>query len=71
MNIQRLAYHYAQIDLITYECVSCFTCSYEITDPDFIQIPSYRGEYVGTYYNPNDGLFYYDPEYTQVFDPDA
>lgn len=71
MNIQRLAYHYAQIDLTTYECVGCFTCSYQIVDPEFIQIDSYKGEYVGTYYNPTDGNFYYDPEYTQIFDPNA
>lgn len=71
MNIQRLAYHYAQILLETGECVACFTCSYEITEPDYIQIPSYRDEYVGTYYNFNDGKFYYDSDYTQLFDPNA
>lgn len=66
---KRLAYHYAQIDLVTYECVGCFTCSYQINDPEFIQIASYKDEYVGTFYNPADGLFYYDSEYTRVFTP--
>lgn len=69
MSVQRLAYHYAQISLSNYECIGCFTCSYEITDPDFIRIPSYRSEYVGKYYNPVDGLFYYEPEYVTVFQP--
>lgn len=71
MNIKRLAYHYAQIDLGTYECVACFTCSYEINHVEFVAVPSYRSSYVGTYYNPADGLFYFEPEYITVFDPEA
>lgn len=70
MNIKRLAYHYAQIILETGECVACYTCSYEINEPDCIRIPSYRDEYVGTYYNFDDGKFYYEPEFVTEFIPE-
>lgn len=66
-----LQYNYAQIDLETYQCVSVFTSSYEIPLPDYIEIPTMDGRYYEKYYNPADGLFYYEPEYITVFDPEA
>lgn len=71
MNIQRLAYHYAQINLGTNECIACFTCSYEINMDGFVAISSYHDDYVGKYYNFDDGLFYCEPEYINVFNPYA
>ena len=71
VNIQpRLQYHYAQIDPITYQCVACFTSSDMIPIPtEYILIPRASDDYLDKYYNPDDGLFYYDPEYTEVFTP--
>ena len=68
MNTMRLAYHYAQINLETGECVACFTCSYEIPLPNYIRIPSYKGEYVGLFYNQQDGLWYTDGSFTVLTD---
>jgi hypothetical protein len=45
--------------------------SAEINDPLWILVPVATDDYVGKYYNFNDGLFYYEPEYITVFDPEA
>lgn len=66
-----LQYNYAQIDLETYQCVSVFTSSHEIPLPDYIEVPTMHSGYYEKYYNPADGLFYYEPEYITVFDPEA
>lgn len=69
-NERRLQYHYAQINPQTYQCIGCFTCSYEIPIPEeYILIPRYSNDYLDKYYNPADGLFYYEPEYVTVFNP--
>lgn len=65
-----LQYTYAKINTETGLCTSCITTSYEINNPAYILVPS-LDDYVGKYYNFNDGLFYYEPEYITVFDPEA
>lgn len=65
-----LQYNYAQI-LNTGECVGCFTSSDMINHPNYIQVPVHTNNYIGKYYNFDDGLFYYEPEYITVFDPEA
>lgn len=66
-----LQYSYAKINLQTYECVGCMTCSYEIPLEEYILVPYASNDYIGKYYNPADGLFYYESEYITVFDPEA
>lgn len=66
-----LQYNYAIIDLTTYRCRACVTKSYEVINDAFIPVPVLESDYVGKYYNPADGLFYYEPEYITVFDPEA
>lgn len=66
-----LQYNYAKIDLETYQCIGCFTCSYEIPLPEYILVPVADSRYADKYYNPADGLFYYEPEYITVFDPEV
>lgn len=66
-----LQYNYAKIELDTGLCIRSFTSSYAISLPEYIEIPVYSDDYVGKYYNFTDGLFYYEPEYITVFDPEA
>lgn len=65
-----LQYIYAHVNSETYECDACITTTNEMNDPSWILVPHMNG-YVGKYYNPADGLFYYEPEYITVFDPEA
>ena len=62
-----LAYNYAEIDLDTNMCVGVHTCSYESTNPTWVEIPVEDPEYCFKYYNWDNGKFYYDPEYTQEY----
>lgn len=66
----RLQYIYAIIDENNC-CVGCRTCSYEVPWDTYIPVPVLTDDYIGKYYNPADGLFYYEPEYITVFDPEA
>ena len=65
----RLAYTYCILDENN-RCVGCRTYSYEVPLDNYIPVPR-LGDYIGKYYNPADGLFYYEPEYITVFDPEA
>lgn len=65
-----LQYNYAIIDE-NYCCTGCKTCTYEIPLPNFIPVPAINDGYIDKYYNPTDGLFYYEPAYITVFDPEA
>lgn len=66
----RLAYTYVILDANN-RCVGCKTYSYEVPLQNYIPVPSLNDGYLGKYYNPTDGLFYYEPEYITVFDPNA
>lgn len=59
-----LQYSYAQIDLIDGYCHSCFTCSYEIIDPEYIPVPSASNDYLEKYYNSSTDLWYEDAAFT-------
>lgn len=65
-----LQYIYCHIDLETYKCDACVTTTYAIDDPSWILVP-HIADYVDKYYNPADGLFYYEPEYITVFNHEA
>lgn len=65
-----LQYNYAHINTETGLCDGCMTFSYSFTHPEWVEVPT-LGDYVGKYYNFDDGLFYYEPEYITVFDPEA
>lgn len=62
-----LLYNYVIIDE-NYCVTGAITSSYEVPLNTYISVPDARDEYIGTYYNPEDGNFYYDAEYTQIFD---
>lgn len=66
----RLAYTYAIIDE-DYRCYGCKTYSYEVPLSNYIPVAHVNEDYIGKYYNPADGLFYYEPEYITVFDPES
>lgn len=67
---QLLEYNYVIIDE-NYCCVGSVTSSVVVPLDTYILVPDARNEYIGKYYNPEDGLFYYDREYTEFFDIDA
>ena len=68
-NIQpRLPYNYAKIRLDSGLCVGCMTYSYEINNEAYIAVPRASSDYVGKYYNRQNGLWYYDQDMTQIFD---
>ena len=67
---QLLQYNYAILDenncvvgVVTYSC--------EVPLDNYISIPETNGDYMGKYYSYETGLFYYEPEYITVFDPEA
>lgn len=64
----RLQYNYAKIRIDSGLCVGCMTASYVINNDAYILVPDARDEYVGKYYNRADGLWYYDSDFTQIFD---
>lgn len=65
------AYAYAEIDPTDNMCVGVHTTTYQSVDPNWVEIPEYNHDYCFKYYNWDDGQFYYDAEYTQIFDPNA
>lgn len=66
---QLLEYNYAQIDASTGECLTTFTSSYQIPSSfqEYVEIPVYIGDYKGKFYNRNDGLWYLDADFTQIW----
>ena len=65
-----LQYSYAYIES-TGLCVTCMTFSYEINDPQWIAVPYASDDYIGKYYNVEDGLWYYDQEFTEIYNHEA
>ena len=65
-----LQYNYAVLDQFDC-CRAVITSSYQVPLDNYIEIPTYHDDYVEKYYNREDGLFYYEPEYITVFDPEA
>lgn len=70
-RIVNLEFKYAVINLQTGECLACATFSYEIINDAYIPVPHARSYYEHKFYNQADGLWYYDGEFTQIFDPEA
>lgn len=66
-----LQFSYVHVVPDTGLCTSSATFSYEINHPEWIAVPYAYSDYVGKYYNFDDGLFYYESEYITVFDPEA
>lgn len=65
----RLPYNYAKIKVLTGECTSCGTSSYQINNPAYIEVPTASGDYVGKYYNLNgDQMWYWDAAFTQLWE---
>ena len=62
-----LQYNYAQINIETGECVGCFTTSYVINHPNYVEIPTADSNYIGKYYNQSNGLWYYELEFVTEF----
>lgn len=58
-----LQYCFAKINLTTGKCTGCMTTSDYIDNPAYIEVPELR-DYVGNYYNRNDGLWYADADFT-------
>ena len=66
---QQLQYNYAQIDTATGRCIDVFTASDYIPFPDeYIIIPVFTYDYHDKYYNSADGLWYWDSEFTQIWE---
>ena len=63
-----LQYNYVQINPETGEVLSCFTSSYEIPLPDYIEIPYATNDYAHKFYNASNGMFYWDAEFTQLWE---
>ena len=61
-----LLYNYVIIDE-NYCVTGAVTYSCEVPLDNYITVSDARDEYIGKYYNSEDGLFYYDTEYTQIF----
>lgn len=66
-----LQFNYAVINLGTGQCLACATFSYEIINDAYISVPDARDAYVGKYYNKETELWYYDAQFTQIFDIDS
>jgi hypothetical protein len=66
----RLAYTYAILDANNC-CVGCRTYNVEVPLANYVPVPRVREDYIGKYYSYETGLFYYDVECTQIFNPEA
>lgn len=65
MNLQ---YNYAQVDPETGRCVSCGTYSYQVPLYYYIVIPYATDDYMDKYYNFDDGMWYWDAEFTDLWE---
>ena len=63
-----LQYNYAQVDPETGRCNSCGTYSYEVPLYYYIPVPYATNDYYNKYYNFDDGLWYWDAEFTQLWE---
>lgn len=64
-----LQYNYAQLNVETGECVGVLTSSYVINHEAYVQIPEANNEYRGKFYNRENELWYYEPEFITEFNP--
>lgn len=66
---QLLEFNYAQINMSTGECIATFTSSYQIPSSfeEYVEIPVWTDDYEGKFYNRNDGLWYLDSVFSQVW----
>lgn len=60
----RLPYNYAKIRLDSGLCVGCKTYSSEIIHDTYIPVPHASDDYVGKYYNQQDGHWYADSAFS-------
>ncbi len=65
MSVQ-LQYTYAIINVVTGECMANLTQSYEVNHESYILVPT-LDDYVGKYYNREDGLWYLDSSMETVW----
>lgn len=70
-RVINLEFNYAVINLQTGQCLGCATFSYEIINDAYIPVPHAYSSYKYKYYNQENGLWFYDAEFTQPFDPEA
>lgn len=64
----RLPYNYAILDENDC-CVGVMTYTCEVPLDTYILIPDANNDYYGKYYDRETGMWYYDPEHTQIFEP--
>ena len=64
---QLLEYNYAVLNNED-KCVGVVTYSVQVPLDNYILIPS-MDDYYGKYYDRETGIWYYDAEHTQVFEP--
>lgn len=63
-----LQYDYAVVEPDTGYCYSCGTYSYNVPLSNYIPVPNASDEYIGKYYSFETELWYYDSEFTEIFD---
>ena len=64
---QLLQYNYAVIDA-NGRCYACQTSSVEVPLSNYILVPEHTNDYYNKYYNREDGLWYLDAEFTQLWE---
>lgn len=67
---QLLEYNYAVLN-DNDQCVAVLTYSCEVPLDTYILIPNLNGDYMDKYYDRETGIWYYDAEHTEIFDPEA
>lgn len=65
---QQLQYNYAIIIVETGFCGACITASNETIHPSYIEVPYATNDYMGKYYNAENGMWYWDAEFTQLWE---
>ena len=63
-----LQYNYANVDPETGLCGSCMTYSNQVPLSNYIEVPYATDDYIGKYYNFDNGLWYWDAEFTQLWE---
>lgn len=65
---QLLQYNYAVLNEND-QCNAVLTYSCEVPLDTYILIPELNDDYMYKYYDRETGIWYYDAEHTQVFEP--
>ena len=63
-----LQYNYAVVEPETGRCYSCGTYSYQVPLSNYIPVPDATDDYYNKYYNFDDGLWYWDAGFTQLWE---